>query len=164
MAIVNGKYVPDPINYNFDFASGNNTQPGAGTGIFPDGAVPNNFSTGGGVSPFISGGVNPPTEGNGPGGFNPYIQGINAASGVANAYLGFQNLKLGKKQFGFAKDSFNKNLANQASLTNTALEDRKNSELITSGIYDRNTEAGRTSLAADLEAYTAPRRISGAPV
>jgi len=165
-----GNYYFDPKEFEFGnlnqqiqtpVSSGNVP----GTGVFPTGETPANFATGGNVPANIAGGVNSPDVSvDGPGGFNPYIQGINAASGVANAYLGFENLRLGKKQFKFSKDTFNKNLENQAQLTNNALEDQQRSRIAASGLYDRNTSAGRSSIASDLESYVAPRRISGAPV
>jgi len=166
-----GNYYFDPKEFEFGNLNQQIQAPAIpagnapGTGIFPVGGTPDNFSTGGNVPANIAGGVTPPTTAvDSPTGFNPYIQGINAASGVANAYLGFENLRLGKKQFGFAKDSFNKNLANQAQLTNNQLEDQSRSRIAASGLYDRGTASGRESIASDLESYTAPRRVSGAPV
>jgi len=96
-----------------------------------------------------------------PGGYKGVTAGINAISGLADAYLGFKNLKLGEKQFAFTKDSFNKNLANQASILNTQLESQQQSRLAGSGRYDRTTETGRAQLAQDLESYLAPRKVSG---
>jgi len=92
-------------------------------------------------------------------GFNPYIQGIGAATGVANAYLGFENLKLGKKQFGFAKETFNRNLANQAQLTNEALRSRQRSRILGEGLVERGP-----GLEEDLSSYVKQHGVSGAPV
>ena len=146
-----GTYTPD---FNFAGLPSGPAQP------FPQSPTVN------AVQPVVPGQPNVPAQSGipAPTGFNPYIEGIGAATGVANAYLGFENLKLGKKQFGFAKDSFNKNLANQAQLTNQAIEDQARSRIAASGLHDRSTAAGRTALASDLESYTAPRRVSGAPV
>jgi hypothetical protein len=45
----------------------------------------------------------------------PALQGIN---GLAQSWLGFQNLGLAKDQFSFQKDSFTKQFDNQTQLTN----------------------------------------------
>lgn len=85
---------------------------------------------------------------------------INAATGVANAYLGYQSLELSKDQFGFAKNSFNVNLANQAQLINNEMENRQRARLETGGAYGGDSAA----LQADLQAYLKPRQVSGAPI
>jgi hypothetical protein len=51
--------------------------------------------------------------------------GLGALQGLANSWLGFQQLGLAKDQLGFQKDAFNKNYANNVSLTNSQLEDRQ---------------------------------------
>lgn len=48
----------------------------------------------------------------------PLIQGI---GGLANAWMGFQNLSLAKKQFGFQRDFANKNFDQQTKLLNNNL-------------------------------------------
>lgn len=73
-------------------------------------------------------------------------------TGVANAYLGYQNLKLGRDQFDFSKSSFNTNLANQAKLINSQIEDRYRA---------RQQFEGGSTLQADLDAYTESRKVSG---
>lgn len=50
---------------------------------------------------------------------------IGALSGIAGAYLGFQQLKLGEQQLEQNKRIFNLNFANQANSINTELEDRQ---------------------------------------
>jgi len=92
------------------------------------------------------------------------LQQINQWCFTPLAYLGFQNLDLSKKQFGFLKDTTNRNLANQASLTNTNLESQQYARMAGQGNYDRSTATGREALSTDLEKYLAPRRVSGAPV
>jgi len=122
--------------------------------------VPENIAAPPPGTPGVDSGV----KGGGPTGFNPYIQGIQAISGLANVALGFKGLDLSNKQFRFAKDSFNTNLANQAQLTNTQLEGSKRARLSASGVYDRNTQTGRDALEANLQSYVADNRVSGAPV
>ena len=50
------------------------------------------------------------------------FQGLNALSGLANAYLGYKNYKLAKDQFGFAKAATNRNIANQAKIINNTYD------------------------------------------
>jgi hypothetical protein len=50
------------------------------------------------------------------------FSGLNALSGLANAYLGFKNYSLAKKQFGFEKAAINRNIANQAKIINNAYD------------------------------------------
>lgn len=51
------------------------------------------------------------------------MQGLGA---LANAYLGYKNYQQGKKQFGFEKAAFNRNIANQATLINSRLASAAN--------------------------------------
>ena len=46
------------------------------------------------------------------------FSGLNALSGLANAFLGYKNYKLAKDQFGFEKAAINRNIANQAKIIN----------------------------------------------
>jgi len=127
------------------------------------GVVPANTG-GSSLGPTANADTPTSSVGEGTTGFNPYIQGIQAFSGLANAYLGFKSLELGRDQFGFAKDSFNKNLANQAQTINTRLEDTQRARLPSTGEYDRNTAEGQAALQADLEKYTAANRVSGTAI
>lgn len=52
------------------------------------------------------------------------LQGIQALSGLANAYVGYKGLGLAKDQFSFKKAAANRDVANQAKLLN---ESRMNS-------------------------------------
>ena len=52
------------------------------------------------------------------------LQGVQALSGLANAYVGYKGLGLAQDQFGFQKAAANRNLSNQAKLLN---ENRLNS-------------------------------------
>ena len=87
-------------------------------------------------------------------------QYTDVGTGIANAYLGYKNLQLGRDQFGFAKDSFNVNLANQAQLLNNEMENRQRARLETSGKYGRD-EAGQAQLQQELDAYTEAKKVSG---
>lgn len=51
------------------------------------------------------------------------MQGLGA---LANAYLGYKNYQLGKKQFGFEREAYNRNIANQAALINSRLASAAN--------------------------------------
>jgi hypothetical protein len=84
-------------------------------------------------------------------------------TGIADAYLGYQGLDLGRKQFDFAKGSFNVNLANQAQLINNEMESRQRARLETSGQYS-GQPGGQANLQADLQSYLKPRQVSGAPI
>lgn len=50
------------------------------------------------------------------------LAGMRALSGLANAFLGYKNYKLAKKQFGFEKDLMNRNIANQAKVINNTYD------------------------------------------
>ena len=50
------------------------------------------------------------------------LAGLQALSGLANAFLGYKNYKLAKKQFGFEKAAINRNIANQAKIINNAYD------------------------------------------
>ena len=76
-------------------------------------------------------------------------------SAATQAYLGYKGLGLAEDQFDFAKGSFNVNLANQAKLINTQMEDRERA---------RRGFSGQTYDAASLQAYLKPRQVSGAPI
>lgn len=50
---------------------------------------------------------------------------LGAASGLMNGFMGMQNYGLAKQQLAFQKQAYEKNMANQTKITNTALEDRQ---------------------------------------
>lgn len=50
------------------------------------------------------------------------LAGLEALSGLANAFLGYKNYKLAKDQFGFEKAAMNRNIANQAQVINNAYD------------------------------------------
>ena len=51
--------------------------------------------------------------------------GMGILQGLGSAYMGMQQYGLAKEQLQFSKDSFNKNYAAQAKMTNAMLEDRQ---------------------------------------
>lgn len=55
-------------------------------------------------------------------GWNTFSNVLGGISGLANAFTGFKQLGLAKKQFNWQKDAFNTNLLNQANLINRELE------------------------------------------
>jgi hypothetical protein len=50
------------------------------------------------------------------------LAGLEALSGLMNAFTGYKNYKLAKDQFGFTKAAFNRNLANQAKIINNTYD------------------------------------------
>lgn len=63
-------------------------------------------------------------------GKNGWLTGAaGAISGIAGVYTGIRGLNQSKEAFDFTKDMANRNLSNQAMLTNSQLEDRQNSRL-----------------------------------
>lgn len=58
--------------------------------------------------------------------------GVGIANSLANAYFGWKNLGLARDQFGFQKDSWNKNFANQVTTTNNQLEEQARRRYISS--------------------------------
>lgn len=56
----------------------------------------------------------------------PTLQGI---GGLAQSWLGFQQLGLAKDQFNFQKDAFTKNYDQQAQSMNTQMSDRQSSRV-----------------------------------
>lgn len=55
-------------------------------------------------------------------GISAGLGGLQALGGLANTFLGFQNYRLAKKQFGFEKAAYNRNLSNQAQLINNQID------------------------------------------
>lgn len=76
-------------------------------------------------------------------GFGDLAQG---AASLFGAYNAFQSLKQAKEQFGFQKDVTNRNLANQATITNDALRARQGARSAFGGVQ------------------RAPAQVSGAPI
>jgi hypothetical protein len=59
--------------------------------------------------------------------------GLQGLAGLASAWAGLQGVKQGREQLRFTKDLTNRNLANQAQTTNTALADRQARRISASG-------------------------------
>lgn len=76
--------------------------------------------------------------------------GIGAFTGLANAYLGWQQFSLAKEQMAQNKKIFNLNFANQAQTINTSLADRQ-----------RSREIGWGGLAESTDSYMKKNAISG---
>lgn len=53
------------------------------------------------------------------------LPGIEAATGIGNAFLGMKQFGLAEDQFDFQKEAFNKNFEVQKNLTNSQLQDRQ---------------------------------------
>ena len=87
----------------------------------PGGQSPQDFyGVGGGAASADTGwsGLTLPQQ------FGVVSQGLGAFSNLASLYAGFKALSLQKKQFEFAKDSWNKNYANQVKDYENTLKDR----------------------------------------
>jgi len=64
-------------------------------------------------------------------------QALGAATGLANAYTGFKNLKIAKDTLKFNKDKFAKNYDAQKRTTNASLEDRQRGRVASNaGAYE----------------------------
>lgn len=85
---------------------------------------------------------------------------MNTVGNLGKLYLGFQQLNLGKKQFGFAKDSFNTNLANESQAYNTNLRAQERARMQAEGTLDRNSQAFKDA----LNTYVNNNKVSGAKV
>jgi hypothetical protein len=78
-------------------------------------------------------------------------QGIGAFTGLANAYLGWQQFSIAKQQMDQNKKIFNLNFANQAQTTNTQLEDRQRARVASHAAGD----------VESVDSYMARNRVSG---
>jgi len=150
-------YGPQSNVPEFGYQAPGNTGPGIAGGASP---YSFNFGQNGQTTP--SGGVNPDIDFEEDKGFS-FGDWAKLGTGALQAYTGYKGLGLAEDQFGFAKDSFNVNLANQAKLINTELEARQRARLETGGQYGRD-ESGQAALQSDLQAYLKPRQVSGAPI
>jgi len=83
---------------------------------------------------------------------NPWTAGINAFSGLANTYLGFENLDLSNEQFDQAQAEYGTNLFNQAQTINSQMGNQwRNNQLA----------QGNQVTQADVDAYIAGAGVSG---
>lgn len=67
------------------------------------------------------------------------LAGLQALSGLANAFIGYKNYKLAKKQFGFEKEVMNRNIANQAKVINNTYD---NAAQVAAGMIGARDSAG----------------------
>ena len=85
-------------------------------------------------------------------------QGLQAAAGLANAYMGYKNYGLAKDMFGFEKAATNRNIANQAQLVNNEIQNAGEVGMSLAGnTMDPNARAQRQ---AQMDAM----KVSGAPL
>ena len=67
------------------------------------------------------------------------LAGLQALSGLANAFIGYKNYKLAKEQFGLEKAAMNRNIANQAKVINNAYD---NAAQVAAGMIGARDSAG----------------------
>ena len=85
-------------------------------------------------------------------------QGIQAGTGLANAYLGYKNYGLAKDQFNFAKAAANRDVANQAQLINNEIQNAGEVGMSLAG--NTMSPEQRAVRQQQLNAM----RVSGAPI
>ena len=74
--------------------------------------------------------------------------GLQALSGLANAYMGYKNYGLAKDQFNFQKGLANRNLANQAKVINNAYD---NAAQVAAGMIGGRDNSGNYGMtSADI--------------
>ena len=71
------------------------------------------------------------------------LAGLQALTGLANAFIGYKNYKLAKKQFGFEKEVMNRNIANQAKIINNTYD---NAAQVAAGMIGARDNAGNYGL------------------
>jgi len=76
---------------------------------------------------------------------------------IGTALLGSDQLDLQEEMFGFQKDAFNANFANQAQSANTALEDRQRSRTLSTGNPNQNRYES-------IASYMDKNKVSGTPI
>ena len=94
------------------------------------------------------------------GGFGTGLSGVGnimgGLSGLAGAYVGYKQLGLAEDQFDFTKDITNRNLFNQAQITNATMRDRQNARIGSAGTANAPYQASNK--------YMARNQVSGSPV
>lgn len=77
------------------------------------------------------------------------LQGIQALTGLANAYVGYKGLGLAKDQFNFQKSAANRDIANQAKLINESRLNSGNVGLALAGntMSEGQKQAARNKIA-----------------
>lgn len=86
--------------------------------------------------------------------------GIQGVGSLANAFAAYQQFRLGKDTLAQNRAAFNLNSANQARITNAAIEDRALRRAAQRS--DLGSDFARIQEAADQ--VVADRRVSGAPI
>lgn len=90
------------------------------------------------------------------------LAGLQALSGLANAFLGYKNYKLAKQQFGFEKAAMNRNIANQAKVINNAYD---NAAQVAAGMsLDSSYGLARENLAKQYAADAEKKHVDGSRV
>jgi len=84
------------------------------------------------------------------GGYQNVMAGLNAFSGLTNAYTGMKQLNLAEDAFDFNKDLSTVNLANQAQTVNSQLADRQRARI-----------ASNPNAYQSLDQYMANNAVSG---
>ena len=82
------------------------------------------------------------------------LAGLQALSGLMNAYTGYKNYKLAKEQFGFEKAAMNRNIANQAKVINNTYD---NAAQVAAGMIGSVDNAGNYGMTNQevVDRYTA---------
>ena len=73
------------------------------------------------------------------------LAGLQALTGLANAFIGYKNYKLAKKQFGFEKEVMNRNIANQAKIINNTYN---NAAQVAAGMIGAKDSAGNYGMTS----------------
>ena len=90
------------------------------------------------------------------------LAGLQALSGLMNAYTGYKNYKLAKEQFGFEKAAMNRNIANQAKTINNAYD---NAAQVAAGMaLDSSYGLARENLAKEYAADAQKKHVDGSAV
>jgi len=139
---MNGNYsgIPSPVNLDLNSMSSWGTTPIQGTPVVPLPGLGGSGNEGidwGGTSKLLDNakGFDLGALGESLGGAADWLgsdtgQGVmGALQGLANSWMAFQKLDLARDQFDFNKSAWQQQYDNQASLTNTRLEDRQRARL-----------------------------------
>jgi len=99
------------------------------------------------------------------GAFSNYvIPGLDALSGLTQAYTGYQALGLAEDQFDLGKAQYNRDLKNQSDVFNLNLEASQRRGMGDEGLYDQTTDAGRAKFEQDLARYVQENSIDGSAI
>ena len=92
--------------------------------------------------------------------------GVQALSGLANAFMGYKNYQMAKDQFGFQKGLANRNLFNQAKTINNTYN---NAAQVAAGMVGGRDSSGKYGLTDQsiVDKYAASARekhVDGSPI